>query len=89
MTSNLNQNFDINFASETKESLADRGITSIDFVEEFVGKYILATAIKHIVGCGSASQDGLIYELTGAEVRFALLTNGNTRYSDNLEELEN
>jgi hypothetical protein len=66
----------INFATETEESLLNKGIVQIDFVRAFAGTPVVATEIEEN-----------LYELDGAEVRYALLTNGDTVYSDDLSDL--
>ena len=88
MESNQATNSTINFETETRETLSNRGITSCDFAIDFCGSSVIATLVDHIDGCGEAKQDGMIFELTGNEgCRYALLTNGETIYSDFLTEL--
>ena len=78
----------INFANETEGSLIERGITSLDFIRQFVGKEVIATEISRLSGCGEAFQDGLLFELVGSEdAHYALLMNAPTVYSRSYHEL--
>ena len=75
----------IDFSIETIESLNEKGITQMDFLRDFVGTEVIAELIKD----NNTNKDSnyYIYELHGAEVRYALLTNGDTYYTNNLEEI--
>ena len=66
----------INFATETIESLNAQGITQMDFCRDFAGTDVIAELVSNNV-----------YELTNSAVEYALLTNGDTVYSDYLCDL--
>ena len=66
----------INFETETIESLNAQGITQMDFCRDFAGTDVIAELVSNNV-----------YELTNSAVEYALLTNGDTVYSDYLCDL--
>ncbi|XAI95808.1 hypothetical protein [Microcystis phage Mae-JY24] len=79
-------NTQINFATATRDSITDLGVTALDFLA-LRGSNVIATCVGYVDNYGPAVQDGTIWKLDGDDAMwdYVVLTNGESEWMEESE----